>query len=260
MKKYYFAVAVFFLILFHIPNVFAIEPIMITISNDMNKVIFDGKWSFMTEWKHSSLNTLSYDDGTTIELRTAWQGDFIYVFMDDISTNRWASGADRAVVCFDKNNDKNLTANADDYCFVNILSGKEPFTLQGGSALGFTSNFKKIPNPEGFVAVAGISDQNDRYTPVPHPGYEFRIPTDLVGRSADYGFYVEVYHSLSNKVYSWPQDIDLTTPLEIPSPSQWGDLVSPDNSLPEFQWPMIPLLLVIAYVIWFTQRKQISLN
>lgn len=55
--------------------------------------------------------------------------------------------------------------------------------------------------------------------------YEFKIPTDLVGRSADYGFYVEVYHASSNTVYSWPQGVTTTVPLEIPSPTKWGDLI-----------------------------------
>lgn len=257
MKKYYFAVAIFFLILFHIPNVFAAEPIMISISSDIDKVIFDGKWSFMTEWKHSSLNTLSYDNGTTLELRTAFQGNFVYVFIDDIDTNQWNKGSDRAIVCFDKNNDKNFTADANDYCFMNILSGNTPITLQGGSALSFTSNFKKVPNPDGFMAVASISDQNDRYTSVPHPGYEFRIPTAVIGRSADYGFYVYVYHSLTNKFYSYPQDVTPDSPVGIPSPSKWGDLVSPDASLPEFQWPVLPFLIAVVTAIWFTRKEHI---
>src|SRR5438445_12477598 len=58
---------------------YADNTIMITKSFYMDKVIFDGKWSFLTEWKKSSLDTLSYDDGTEIELRTAHQNNFIYI-------------------------------------------------------------------------------------------------------------------------------------------------------------------------------------
>lgn len=222
----------------------------------MNKVIFDGKWTFYTEWKPSSLNELSYQDGTTLELRTAHQDNFIYIFIDDIKTVHWNANEDRAIICIGKDN-KNTTADLHDYCFVNTLSSNQPITVQGGSPLGATENFKRIPNPDGLVAVSSISDQNDRYTAISHPSYEFKIPTDLVGRSADYGFYVGVYHALTNKIYSWPQNIDTTIPLDIPSPSKWGDLISPDASLPEFQLPMIPLLVAIISVIVFT-RKQIS--
>lgn len=254
--KIIFLSIAFILVSFSVGKAFATDQVLITKSGSMDQIIFDGKWTFYTEWKYSSLNELSYQDGTTFELRTAHQGNFIYVFIDDVKTTHWDTNGDRAIVCIDKYNNKNTTATMDDYCFVNVLSGNHPVTLQGGSPLGSTDNFKQIPNPDGFIAVAAISDQNDRYTTIPHPSYEFRIPTDLVGRSADYGFYVGVYHQSSNTVYSWPQDITTTVPLEIPSPSKWGDLISPDASLPEFSWPMIPLLLAVMTVIWVTQRKQ----
>lgn len=243
------------LILFNVGNAFATDQILITISSSMDKVIFDGKWTFYSEWKSSSLNELSYQDGTTIEVRTAHQVNFIYVFLDDVKTTHWNKNEDRAIVCLDKNNYKNATADLGDYCFVNVLSGNQPITLQGGSPLDSTDNFRKIPNPDGFVAVANISDQNDRYTSVPHPGYEFRIPTSLVGRSADYGFYVGVYHSSQNKIYSWPQDIATTLPLKIPSPSKWGDLISPDTSLPEFPLPPITLLISVIVLFYFTRKN-----
>ena len=56
---------------------------MITISPSMDKVNFDGKWTFFWEWKQTSLNTISYNDGTQIQLRTAHQGNFIYVLIDE---------------------------------------------------------------------------------------------------------------------------------------------------------------------------------
>ena len=63
-------------------NVFAIEPIMITISADRDNVIFDGKWTFYREWKNTSLDTINFVDGNAFELRTAHQGNFIYVMID----------------------------------------------------------------------------------------------------------------------------------------------------------------------------------
>ena len=210
----------------------AAEPVMITVSDDRNKVIFDGKWSFYTEWKRSSLDTLSYDDGTLMYLRTAHQGNFIYIFIDVVSETKFNKNNDMAYVCFDKHDVRPMIANQDDYCFL-VPLGKDSFVLQGGSPLQETGNFKKISNPDGFIGVGSISDENDRYTSIPHPSYEFKIPTEVVGRSDAYGFYVGVYDSHVNKIYSWPQDIVVSL-LRIPSPNQWGELISPDRSLPEF--------------------------
>jgi hypothetical protein len=257
-KKYF--LIIIFVIIFGTASATATEPIMITISSHMNKVIFDGKWTFGREWKESSLNTLSYDDGTQIQLRTAHQDNFIYVFADAVSLPPSDKHSDMAIICFDKHDSKTTIANGDDYCFVATLDGKNPVTLQGGSPLGQTSNFKRIPNPDGLIGVGGISDENDRYTPYPHQGYEFRIPTDLVGRSDVYGFYLGVYDARSNKIYSWPQDIISVPPLKIPSPSKWGEIISPDKSIPEFQWPLLALLPSIFLVIYLTRGKHIFFN
>jgi len=37
--------------------VFAEEPIPTTYSEGVDKIIFDGKWTFTREWKESSLNS-----------------------------------------------------------------------------------------------------------------------------------------------------------------------------------------------------------
>lgn len=251
----FMALCVFFMILLDTGDAFATNQIPITKSFTMDKINFDGKWSFYTEWKQSSWNQLAYDDGTTIQLRTAHQGNFIYVFIDDVNTNLWSIGSDRATVCLDSNNNKSTIPDLDDYCFVTTLFGKHEFTLQGGSPLAFTSNLRTISNPAGFTAIGSISDENDRYTNVPHPSYEFRIPIELIGRSADYGFYVGVYHSQSNRVYSWPQDIAPKTSLGIPSPSEWGEIVSPDRSLPEFPLPTLSLVPAFFLVIYLSRLR-----
>lgn len=231
------------------------EPVMITRSYTMDKANFDGKWSFLTEWKMSSLNTLSYDDGTIIQLRTAHQENYIYVFIDVVTKNLYNKGSDRAIVCFDKNDIKIVAPNENDYCFVVSLDQKSGIVLQGGSPLSITSGFKKIPNSDGFIGVSSISDENDRYSTIPHPSYEFRIPTDLVGRSDNYGFYVGVYDTYSNKVYSWPQDVSVYNSFEIPSPKNWGQMISPDKSLPEFQWPMLVFLPAFFFAIYLTKFR-----
>lgn len=232
---------------------YATEPIMITYSQDMNKVIFDGKWSFFGEWKRSSLNTLSYDDDTIIQLRTAHQDNFIYVFIDEISNNILEKGSDRATICFDSKNKTGLMTNTNDYCFMTTLGGKNPLVLQGGSVDGIDGNFKRVSSPSDFIGIGGVSDENDRYSATPHAGYEFKIPTDLVGRSDVYGFYVGVYDAHSNKVYSWPQNATANSPLKIPNPSLWGQIVSPDESLPEFPLPVMMLIPAFFLLVFFTR-------
>ena len=245
-----------FLISFCLKAAYA-ESIMITQSDVMNKVIFDGKWTYFYEWKRSGLTDLLYDDGTKIELRTAHQDNFIYVFIDNLSDTTIDKGADSATICFDTGNEKSLQSDSNDYCFVATLNGSNSFVLQGGSPLGINSNFKKIDSPPGFIGISNVSDINDHYTDVPHTSYEFRIPTDLVGRSDMYGFYVGVYDSHSNKIHSWPQSIISDSLLKIPSPSKWGDLVSPDKSLPEFPWPVLALVSSLAIITYMTRRSTI---
>lgn len=235
-----------------IPDALGSNQIMITISSTMNKIIFDGKWSFLTEWKESSLSTLDYEDGTEIQIRTAHQDNFIFVFIDELSNTNFEKGSDSAMVCLDTNKIKPSIANSNDYCFSSILDNKNSFVLQGDSPLGINGNFKKISSSQ-FIGVGGISDQNDRYTNIPHRSYEFKIPTDLVGRSDVYGFYVGVYDSHSNKMYSWPQDVVVDSPLKIPSPNQWGEVISPDKTLPEFPWPTFALVSSLIVSIYLTR-------
>ena len=244
-----------FVILFSSWNVALATPIMITISEDMDKIIFDGRWSNFGEWKRSSLDTLSYNDGMSIQLRTAHQNNYIYIFVDVISDTHLDKGADRVMVCLDVNNDKAMLAKSDDYCFLATLDRKTVFVYQGGYPLGFNGNFRKISVPEGFIGIGSVSNEEDRYSTIPHPSYEFRIPTDLVGRSNIYGFYLAVYDSHFNKIYSWPQDTTTNNLFQVPSPSSWGELVSPDKSLPEFEWPLFTVLPAFSLIIYLTKFR-----
>lgn len=247
--------AIAILIVLAVPAASASEPIMITVSSTMDKILFDGKWSFYTEWKQSSLNTISYNDGTLIQLRSAHQGNFIYILIDEVSKTKFDKHSDMAMICFDKNNSKSMIPNENDYCFGNSFDSKNPFTLRGGSPLEETSHYMKIQNPDGLVGVSGISDENDRYTVVPHANYEFRIPTDTIGRSDDYGFYLGVYDKSSNHVYSWPQEITVNTPFKIPPPNNWGEIISPDKSLPEFPLPLFMMVLSFSIIVFVTRRQ-----
>jgi len=250
----YFLVIIF-LLLYSVDNATAANPIMITISTDMDKIIFDGRWTHEIEWKRSSLDTLSYDAETIIQLRTAHQDNFIYIFVDAVTDTHLDKGMDKTIICFDGSNDKVATTNADDYCFVSTLGEKESSVLQGGSSLELNAHFKNIGSPDGFIGISSVSDENDRYSKIPHPSYEFRIPTDLVGRTDTYGFYLGVYDAHSNKTYSWPQDIISDFPQEVPSPKSWGELVSPDKSLPEFEWPLLAMLTAFSLTVYLTKFR-----
>ena len=238
-----------------IPNVFADDQVLITKASTLNHVIFDGKWTFYTEWKESSLNDLVYNDTTRIELRSAHQDNYLYFMIDALTLTNYNENADRAIICLDANNTKMQMPDSNTYCFIAVLGGKNSFVLQGGSPLELTNHYKVIPSPDGFVAVGGISDQNDRYTPTPHATYEFRIPINLVGSSDIYGIYVEVYDSKSNMVYSYPRDLGQISPLMIPDPNQWGVMISPDKSLPEFPLPVAILPIALLVAIYFTRSR-----
>jgi hypothetical protein len=216
----------------------------------MNKVTFDGKWSFQTEWKQSSLNEYDYDNSqTTVILRTAHQDDFVYVFIDAISDITIDKEADKAVICFDTNNDKIPIPDQDDYCFLTTLDSKSQIVYQGDPSA--KDYFKEIPAPQDYIGLSIMSDNNDRYSSVPHASYEFKIPTDIIGRKSIYGFYFAVYDANLKKVYTYPTDI--TTDQMFTSPKSWGEIYSPDKSLPEFELPLLTLLPALGLVFYFSK-------
>ena len=231
-------------------NVFAVEPIMITISSDMDKVIFDGKWTFYKEWKRSSLVPIFHDGSV---LRIAHQGNFIYVMIDGVGLTKFNNNGDRTIICFDINDIKSTRPNAGDYCFMATLGSNQIIVLQGGSDFASTNYYKKIPVPLGVIGVGGVSDQNDRYTDISHETYEFRIPTDLVGRSDKYGFYLETQYS--NNIYTWPPQNSTSDVSQISNPNTWGEIISPDKSLPEFPLPLVSLIVGFSVLIYLNNKK-----
>ncbi len=233
-----------------------IESILISISRSMNKVIFDGKWTNELEWKESSWDSIPSQYGT-LHLRTAHQGDFIYILLDAVDDQTIDHISDRAVICIDGKNNKSIMGELDDYCFFVALDGKQGFVYQGGSSLSINGYFKKISNTEGFIGVGSKSDQNDKYSKIPHTIYEFKIPINLFDRSNIYCIYVQVFDASTNQYYSWPTGIIPNGAFDIPSPSKWGELVSPDKSIPEFNLPvlvLIPTLFLVIYLTRFLQK------
>ena len=248
------------LVLFSSTTVNALQPILITYSGVMDKVVFDGKWTDELEWKQSSWDIISSQDGgNAIHIRSAHQGDYIYILLDAVIDQTIDHISDRGIVCIDGQNDKTYIAGQDDYCFQAALDGKQGFVYQGGSSLGLNGHFKKIPNSEGFIGIGGKSDQYDKYSKTPHTSFEFKIPMNLFGRSDVYGFYVLVYDASGNQYYTWPTGINPSGPLNIPSPSNWGTLVSPDKSIPEFGLPLLILTPAIFIVIYLTRMKRFGI-
>ena len=221
------------------------ENVMITYSDKMKFIEFDGRWTSFSEWKESSLNSI----GSSVKIRSAHFDNFIYIFVDVLHDSTIDKGSDRAVICFDSDNSKLLIPDHNDFCFISILGRETGFTLQGDSPLKFKSNFKQIPNHPDFITIGGVSDENDRYLKTPHPSYEFKIPTELIQRSDIYGFYVETFDAHSGKSLSWPGNISKNNPLTIPSPSLWGEMISIDKSLPELPLPALILTFTILTMI-----------
>lgn len=256
MKHYIFPIMV--LLLMPLMNTgYGVEPILISISSSMGEVVFDGKWTNELEWKQSSWDTISTHDGT-LHIRTAHQGDFIYVLLDAIDDQTIDHISDKAMICIDGQNDKTIIPNSNDYCFSTALDSKQSFVYQGGSSLALNGFFKKISNNDGFIGIGSKSDHNDKYSKIPHASYEFKIPINLFERSDIYGFYVQVFDASSKLYYTWPQNIIPENSFDIPSPNKWGELVSPDKSIPEFELPILTMIPVLFFVIYFTRFLQKS--
>jgi len=273
MIKFYFVLIFIFLLLS--PNqIYGIEEIdkekniLITKSNSMKEINFDGKWTFRDEWKQTSWNPITSGENIVFHLRTAHQEDFIYILINVISDTNADIGSDKAIVCIDSKNNK--SEFFDNYCFIvqleernfidTLLNKQNNFVIQGDTQSKKIEELEKI-KVKDFVGVGTMSDKEDKYSGISHASYEFKIPIELIGRSDIYGFYVNVFDANSNVVYSWPEDIKLEN-FDIPSSSLWGNLISPDKSLLEnsvnesIDSFIILLVIVISASIFFIIFKK----
>lgn len=227
--------------------------IPITIGPSSENIVFDGKWSFTQEWKATSLTTLETENGP-IYIRTAHWNEFIYVMIDAVADRTIDKGKDKAIVCFDSDIKKDIT-DENNYCFSVKLGEDKIITLRDFGKVGF----EIVENPEGLIGVARSSDENDRYTKIPHSSYEFKIPIEPLERKDAYGFYVGIYDESSSKSFSWPPEIETNLLSNIPSPQKWGIIWSPDKSLPEFELPLVTMIFGIVVII-FISNKIVRLN
>jgi len=235
------------------------DPILITIAPTMENVIFDGKWTNHVEWKQSSYNTYRFDDTKIINLRTAHFGDYIYVFVDPINDFTLDEKMDETIICFDGKNNKSEIFDLDDFCFSVSLENNTGSVFQGNIKDQSIPFMQKISNPDDFISISTISDKNDPYSKKPHPSYEFKIPIRLLERSDNYGFFLSVYDASLDKFYSWPENNAQENFSDIPPPSSWGDIISPDKSLPELNFPILVLVIVIFTVILLQSKMKIGI-
>ena len=238
---------------------FVEEIVIIPQSNQMEYVILDGKWTDDREWKQSGYDGWKFSDGHGIIFRSAHQGNYLYFLIDFISDRVPEKNMDRAVICLESNNEKNLIAKDNSHCFIATMKSSNPVILQGGSPSAIDGNFKRIYHDD-VIAVGTVSDFKDRYSQIPHSTYEFKIPTDLVGRHTEYGLYIAVYDFHNDNLYSWPRNIELENNFQIPSPSKWGVIISPDKTLPEFEFPLLLSVLSFSAIIYLSKRKMLNLS
>ena len=226
----------------------------ITYSDEIEKVEFDGRWSFEREWKASTRTELKTDDGT-IFIKTAHKDEFIYVLLDVLPDKTFSKGMDKAIVCFE--NRESDDTKEKNYCFTSALNVSTGKTFESNGISKVNSNYKLIKNAQGFESIGGISDENDRYSKTPHVTYEYKIPIDLFGRSSMYGFYVYILDYDLGKTYTYPQNV-LEENEKIPPTEKWATMISPDKTLPEFHLGIVLLIGIIPIIIMSYFRKNIS--
>lgn len=234
------------------------EDLLISITDTADEIIFDGKWSFETEWKHSSLTKIQNELGTIV-LRYSHDRENIYVLLDVLSDKIRAHFGDRAMICFDTEMNKGNSLQVDDYCFIATMGSNNPITMQGGTDIINSANMKKISNHPELIAIASFSDEHDRYSKIPHASYEFKIPLEVISHSDVYGFYFQIIENDSKNILVWPQDAVEEKYPYVTAPDNWGVMISPDKSIPEFGLPSLILVLSISIII-FLQIKQKKYN
>ena len=209
---------------------YADEPIKITITDKSHEIQFDGKWTFISEWKGTT-ETKMYDGHSSLVLRIAHMDGFFYILINYLTDITYHHIADMAIVCFD-GFDTSTMADESDWCYTVSRGSGNGHTLQGGSPIAQTSHFNLVKNHPDFVAYGGTSDESDRYVLTPHAAYEFRIPIEQIGFQDEYGFFVQVYDG--NDVKTYPKEFSGKFPQKIPSPAKWGKLISPDHSISDW--------------------------
>ncbi|MFQ5970305.1 MAG: hypothetical protein ACE5J2_07425 [Nitrososphaerales archaeon] len=214
--------------------------------------VIDGKWSVVGEWGMSTERLFVYEDEARIAIRLAHERENIYVLLDMVSDTSVDRGTDKAVICFDTELNGGDKFDIDDYCFMAVLDGSFT-TYSGGGGIDALSPIASPPHAE---MKAGVSDVFDRYSRIPHLAYELKVPIESLKRTDVLGFYAAVFDSSTKTTYSWPISLSHGDDVEIKGPSEWGKLISPDKSIPEFPTGISFITgLILLSIIFITRGK-----
>ncbi|RMW37612.1 MAG: hypothetical protein EA442_05270, partial [Candidatus Nitrosopelagicus sp.] len=149
--------------------------LVITKSDEISDVILDGRWTSITEWKHSTLSKFQYDDDKKIILKSAHSGNYIYILIDFIGDHTLDNMSDKATICFDSKNNKSKLPDNNDYCFSVALGQKQGNVFQGGSPFPLNSYLQKI-EVEDYFSASSKSKIDNKFSSMTHPVYELKIP------------------------------------------------------------------------------------
>lgn len=234
------------------------DLIKIGYHENTKNIIFDGDWTFTQEWKPASENKISFEDGNKLSVKTAHDGNNIFVVIDFISDTSADRISDKGIVCIDSKYDQSSSMQKDDFCFISLMNSNKSITLQGGTDYSSIGNLQKISNHPDLITVGGLTGKFDRYSTVPHTIYEFKIPIEVFGRSDVYGFFAGAFDSKTGHLYGWPQNVIKEEYPFIPQPNQFGTIISPDKSIPEFNLSTL-LFFLVPLIITFTVITKFNL-
>ena len=233
---------------------YAQEQIFTTYDHTTKGIVFDGKWTQQVEWKPTAFDQVK-DGNESFVIRTGHDYENLYVMINYVTDNSIERNSDKAIICFDGKSEKSKTPDSNDYCFLLRVGANTPITLEGGNKIPNKNFFKVISNHPDLIGAADVSDDNDRYSKIPHPVYEYKIPLEIFGKSDHYGFYVGVYDDKTKEWKSWPNNIIPEKYSYIPSPELWGEIISPDKSIPEFEYVLLAILPAFTVMILISRVK-----
>ena len=238
------------------------EEVLITLSTELDDVDFDGTWSYYNEWKPTSLVKVENNDSSFVyKIAHDYENLFVYVSAISDKTPKdsgfflFPDEADRAIICIDGKNNGGEKPADDDFCFIATMGTDKVLTLQGGSDQKQDGFYKTIDNHSELIGIGAVSSEFDRHSKIPHSTYEFKIPVEIFGRSDVYGLYVGVFDSNLSIQYGWPQESTEPKYPFIPNPESWGQMVSPDKTLPEFEIPLLMLSSTLILIVVLARRR-----
>lgn len=252
MKFIYFSLLI---LIFNFPIVFA-EEIFITYTDADSEIVIDGLWSHSHEWKKSSETKIQEDALNQLVIRSAHNYEKIFVLVDVVIDESKNILQDKSIICFESKTQQNNLSNPT-YCFEILFDGIVTTLMKNPESPN--SQFTKIENHDDTKAISGISNQYDRYSKTPHVSYEFQIPIDVIGRSDVYAFYAEVYDAETNLQMLWPSNLENTT-ASLTNSESWGEMISPDKSIPEFSSPLIIFVVLVSTMIIMQFKTKFSRN